>query len=337
MRKSGPVDFRSRLTAIKWALGATLVIMGIKFLAWYHSGSQAILSDALESFINLATSIFTFYSLVYASRLRDTDHPYGHGKFEYLSVGVEGVLIFGTGIFIIAASVGHLIQPEPFQDVDLGLLLTAFSSLAMFMLSRYLIRKGEVLGAPSLKADGKHFRADAITSVGIIVGLTLYKLTGWAWVDPLLAIVLALHIMVSGASLVKESIDRLLDKADMETIEKLVSTLQKYRADSWIDIHNLRLQRFGHYLHVDGHLTMPFYLSLEDVHEQIKQLERALNRDFNHQVEVFIHTDPCQKIPCRICKVADCPFREKPFERTLEWTTENLMRNKKHEIEELAG
>lgn len=334
MRQYGAIDFRSRLSAIKWALAATVIIMAVKFLAWYHSGSHAILSDALESFINLATSIFTYYSLVYASRLRDADHPYGHGKIEYLSVGVEGVLIFGTGIFIIASSIQHLVQPVALEDIDLGLALTAFSSLAMFSLSRFLIRRGKELGALPLMADGKHYRADAITSVGIIAGLFIYKLTGWVWVDPVLAIVLSLHIMFSGAGLIRESIDRLLDKADMETIEKLVTSLQKYRAESWIDIHNLRLQKFGHYLHVDGHLTLPFYLSLEEVHDQIKHLENALNRDFNHQIELFIHTDPCQKIPCRICKVGDCPFRVQAFERTLPWTTENLMRNRKHEIEE---
>jgi cation diffusion facilitator family transporter len=266
--------------------------------------------------------------------LKDSDHPYGHGKVEYLAVGFEGALIFGTGSYIVVQSAIHLMDPHPLKDVNIGLVLTAFSSIAMWAIGRYLMKRGKELESLPLQADGAHFNADAITSMGLILGLAIYQLTNWVWVDPVLAILLAVHIMFSGVKLLREAIDRLLDKADVETIQQITDTLQKYRHRSWIDIHNLRLQKFGHYLHVDCHLTLPFYYTLDEVHHQIKVLENELNRDFNNHVELFVHTDPCQQIPCSICSLHECMFRKEPFVRTIEWNTNNLMENKKHSLTE---
>jgi cation diffusion facilitator family transporter len=174
---------------------------------------------------------------------------------------------------------------------------------------------------------------DTLTSVGLIVGLGLYHLTGLAWIDPLLAIALAIHIMMSGYKLTKESIDRLLDKADVESIDSIAASLQKNRHENWIDVHNLRSQKFGHYLHVDCHLTLPFFIPLEAVHKEVKLFENELNRDFHHSVELFVHTDPCnEEFPCDICSVNDCVFRKKPFVRSVEWTHANLIMNKKHKL-----
>lgn len=332
MRKATPVNIKSKVSAIRWVLFFSIIIMLIKFSAWYFSKSEAILSDALESFINIATSFFALYSLFYASKLKDADHPYGHGKIEYLAVGFEGALIFGTGMYIIINAVQHFYNPHELENVDIGIVLTVVSTLGMYWMSRYLRKKGEENNSAILKADGQHFKADAITSGGLIIGLFAYRFTGWAWIDPTLAILLALHIMGSGIKLLRESINHLLDKADLETIESITASLQQYRDESWIDIHNLRLQKFGHYLHVDCHLTLPFYYQLDEVHEQIKKLESVLNRDVENQVEVFVHTDPCMEIPCNICSVKECAFRKTPQVSQIKWTSENLMLNKKHQL-----
>jgi cation diffusion facilitator family transporter len=333
MGRKSSIDLRARVNAMRLVLFLSALVMLVKFAAWYYSGSRAILSDALESLINIATSLFTLYSLVYSARLRDSDHPYGHGKVEYLSVGFEGALITGTGVFIIVNSVRHLIHPEPLQNIDIGMLLTAVSTTSMWAIGRFLQRKGKLLGALPLVADGKHFAADAITSAGIIIGLLLYKLTNWIYIDPLLAILLAFHIMASGYQLVRESVDRLMDKADIETIEQLAIALSRYRKSNWIDIHNLRLQKFGHYLHVDCHLTLPFYMTLEQVHDEIKSLEDVLNRDFGNHIELFVHTDPCQQIPCEICAVGDCTYRKLAKRGRVEWNKDNLMLNRKHSLD----
>lgn len=333
MSRKSAIDIRARVKAMRLVLLLSVLVMLVKLAAWYFSGSKAVLSDALESLINIATSLVTLYSLVYSARLRDNDHPYGHGKIEYLAVGFEGALITATGVFIIINSIGHILTPEPLDNIDIGLILTALSTVSMWAIGNYLQRRGKALNALPLVADGKHFAADAVTSGGIIVGLVLYKLTGWVYIDPLLAILLAFHIMFSGYKLVRESVDRLMDKADKETIQNLVNALSRYRNSSWIDIHNLRLQRFGHYLHVDCHLTLPFYLTLEQVHEEIKSLESALNRDFNNHVELFVHTDPCQQLPCEICAVSTCSYRKLAQRGKVEWNADNLMLNRKHSFE----
>ena len=332
MRKTAPINIKSKVSAIRWVLFFSFIIMMVKFSAWYFSKSGAILSDALESLINIATSFFALYSLFYASKLKDADHPYGHGKIEYLAVGFEGALIFGTGMYIIINAVQHFFIPHELQNVDLGIILTIVSTIGMWWMSRFLRRKGDENNSAILKADGQHFKADAITSGGLIIGLVAYKFTGWDWIDPTLAILLALHIMGSGIKLLRESINHLLDKADMETIENITTSLQQYREDSWIDIHNLRLQKFGHYLHVDCHLTLPYYYPLDIVHEHTKKLEHVLNLDVENHVEVFVHTDPCMEIPCNICSVKDCPVRRMPQVTQIKWTSENLMLNKKHQL-----
>ncbi len=326
-------NIRSKVFAVRLVLVFSVIIMAIKFVAYKVTMSNAVLSDALESLINIATSSFTLYSIYYSSKLRDHDHPYGHGKIEYLAVGFEGALIIGTGVYILFKSGYNLIHPNTLDNVDEGILLTAISGIAMYFIGTYMKRKGKELNSLPLIADGQHFHVDTLTSVGLIVGLGLYHLTGLAWIDPVLAIVLAIHIMMSGYKLTKESIDRLLDKADVVSIENITSSLQKNRHANWIDVHNLRSQKFGHYLHVDCHLTLPFYLTLEKVHEEVKLLETELNRDFNHSVELFVHADPCnEELPCDICSVNNCAFRIKPFVKSVEWTKANLIVNKKHKL-----
>ncbi len=306
--------------------------MIVKFFAYYVSKSNAVLSDALESFINIATSGFTLYSLYYSAKLKDDDHPYGHGKIEYLAIGFEGALILGTGVYILVKSANNFLHPVPLENINGGILLTAISGLAMFFIGTFLKRKGRELNSRPLIADGEHFHLDTLTSIALVAGLSIYELTGWYWIDPVLASLLAFHIMGSGYKLAKESVDHLLDKADFKTISKVVDALSLHRRDCWIDIHNLRLQKFGQYLHIDCHITMPFYYSLEQVHDEIKLLERELNSEFNNNLELFIHTDPCQMIPCNLCKVKDCPFRKQPFYKIVEWTPDNVMQNKKHSL-----
>lgn len=326
------IDFRSKISTIRWVLFLSVLIMGVKFLAYYHSGSQAILSDALESFINIATSLFTMYSLWYGSRLKDADHPYGHGKMEYFAVGVEGTLIFGTGIYIVYRSVHYLLEPHALMDVDLGLILTVVSVVSMWSIGKYLDKKGRELDSMPLRADGAHFKADAVTSIGLLGGLGLYKLTGWYWVDPVLAMLLAFHIIFSGYKLIREAGDRLMDRTDFDSIQKVGEILQDKRKPSWIDIHNLRLQKFGHYLHVDCHLTLPYFLSLDEAHHEVKLLEKELNKGFHNHVELFVHTDPCSKNACNICSVEICPSRKSEFIRHVEWNTHNLTKNHKHSL-----
>ena len=326
-------SFRTKVNAISIVLVLSILIMLVKFVAYYVTKSNALLSDALESFINIATSSFTLYSIYYSAKLKDHDHPYGHGKIEYLAVGFEGALILGTGVYILYEAFNHFIHPEPLQNVDLGIMITASTGLFMYFIGSFLKKKGRELDSITLVADGEHFHLDTITSVALIVGLVLYHLTNLPWIDPLLAVLLAVHIMMSGYKLTKESIDRLLDKADFDTIQNVVNSLNKNRKHNWIDIHNLRMQRFGNTIHIDCHLTLPFYYSLSKVHDEIKNLESDLNKDFQHEVELFVHTDPCdEEFPCKLCSVDNCEFRKFEYQENIQWNIKNLMANKKHQL-----
>ena len=326
-------NFQTKVNAISIVLLLSVAIMIIKFVAYYLTKSNALLSDALESFINIATSSFTLYSIYYSAKKKDHDHPYGHGKIEYLAVGFEGALILGTGVYILYEAFNHFIHPQPLQNVDLGIIITASTGLIMYFIGSFLKKKGRELDSITLVADGEHFHLDTVTSIALIIGLVLYYLTKLPWIDPLLAILLAVHIMMSGYKLTKESIDRLLDKADFDTIQNVVNSLNKNRKANWIDIHNLRMQRFGNIIHIDCHLTLPFYYALDQVHDEIKSLEADINKDFEHEVEFFVHTDPCnEEFPCTICNVDQCAFRKSEHLQTVAWDIKNLMANKKHQL-----
>jgi len=310
-----------------------IVVMLIKLYAFIVTGSNAILSDALESFINIAASGFALYSVIFSSKLRDSDHPYGHGKMEFVAIGFEGALIFCTGIFIVIKSVMNLFSDHEIVEVDLGITVTAASGIILFIMGKYLNAKAKKLNADVLRAEGKHYLLDSLTTAAIITGLIIYRFTGYYWIDSVLAILLSFHIMFSGFKLTKQSLDSLLDKADMKVINKIAAVMQTNRRTAWIDVHNLRVQKFGHYLHVDCHLTLPFYAALNEVHDEVVHMEKILNENFDNKIELFVHTDPCMQMPCNICKVNDPKFRLHDFQKEIAWNPENLMRNKKHYLE----
>lgn len=328
--KNSPL--RQKISALRIVLFMGIFVLMVKFTAYAFTGSNAILSDALESLINIAASGFALFSVIYGSRLKDTSHPYGHGKMETVAVGFEGAMILLTGIFIIIKSIISLATGSTIREVDLGIYITAFSAIMLAGMSIMLKRKGEKLKSDVLLADGKHLQTDVFTSLALIAGLLVFKFTGYAWIDSILAMALALHIIFSGYSLLRKSLDDLMDKADPELIEKIAGVLEKERNSRWIDIHHLKVQKYGSSLHVDCHVTMPFYLSLEEVHDEIKNLEKTFNRHFGHKVEVSVHTDPCMQKSCAICHVADCSFRQDVFQKHITWNSSNLVTNRKHSV-----
>lgn len=326
-----------KLQSLRIVLVLSVLVMLIKFAAYFVTLSNAILSDALESIVNIAATAFALFSVQYGARNKDRDHPYGHGKMEYVATGFEGALIFGTGIFIILRSVNSLMYGVVVNHIDTGVILIGFSSVLLYFMGSYLKKEGNKHDSITLKADGQHLLVDAATSVGIIVGLVLYRLTGWVWIDSVLAILLALHILVNGFRILKISLDHLMDKADIEIMNKIAAELEKVKRYKWIDIHNMRIQKFGDLLHIDCHMTLPFYESLDNVHTEITILDKELNKAFNNRVELFVHTDPCQQLPCKICPVAECPARRFQFEKRIVWNADNLSLNQKHSLQELSN
>lgn len=315
---------------IRIALIMGVIITLIKFYAWKITASNAILTDALESIINLVAGSFALFSIIYAARPKDENHPYGHGKMEFLAAGFEGGLILIAGGGMIVRAMFSEKTSVQLEALDTGIVLTGLAGISNFFLGRFLLLKGKKLNSSALTADGLHLLSDTWSSLALIGGLLTMYFTGNAFLDVLLTIALGLYILIIGIRLLRNSLAGLMDEADFEILDQVIEVLEKEREDRWIDIHNLRVVKYGASLHIDAHLTLPWYDNLQDTHNEVKRLETIINRNFRNRVELFIHTDPCLPSACSICTIDNCQFRKEKFRERLKWESGNLLQNKPH-------
>lgn len=326
---------RAKIHIMRLMLLFSTVLLGVKFGAWWITHSNAILTDALESIVNVAAGAFALFSIIYAARPKDDDHPYGHGKIEFISAGFEGALILLAGGGILYKSFLAFRYPHELHQLDWGIGLTLVSGLCNFVMGRYLIARGQLEASMLMVANGKHLVTDTISSVGLVAGLILIHYTGLTWLDNVLAIAFALVIIFTGIQIVREATSGLLDEADKNKLEQVIEILQKNRREQWIDMHKLRVQRYGFNLHIDAHITLPWYLSLEEAHAEVNALSELVNTSMGEEVESFIHADPCIEISCPVCAVEQCPHRRQPLKRIIEWKPENVLPDKKHQLDTL--
>ncbi len=311
-----------------------LLLMGAKFYAWWLTHSNAILTDALESIINVLAGLFALYSLILAMKPRDENHPYGHGKIEFLSAGFEGGLIFIAGLIIIGKGIYNLIYPQTLEKLDVGIILVLISGLINYLLGHFLERQGKWSNSFILVADGKHLKSDAYSSAGLLVGLILIYFTNITWLDNLTAILFGGIILYTGFKLVRTSVAGIMDEADYQLIENMVKFLDEHRRDNWIDVHNFRVIKYGATLHIDCHLTLPWYFTTRQSHEEVKLFEEVIAQNMGSPVELFVHVDPCEPPGnCTICRKADCEMRQAALRNNVQWTLANIMKDQKHHLE----
>lgn len=301
-----------------------------KFVAYFLTNANAILTDAAESIVNVLASAFAFYSIYLSTLPKDENHPYGHGKVEFFSAFVEGILIGIAGIIIILKSSYDLIYPNEIKQLYEGAIIIGITGLINLMVGFYLINVGKKNKSITLEADGKHLLTDSITSGGLVIGIVLIQLTQIYWLDGLISILLGLYIIYNGYKLTRRSVGGLMDESNIELVEDIVTILQKNRMESWIDIHNLRAQQYGADLHVDCHVTLPYYYDLNTVHQEISSIDRLINVSGSHQTELFIHADPCLPACCNYCKMQNCGVRQEEFRGEIRWNMENVTKNQKH-------
>jgi cation diffusion facilitator family transporter len=311
------------------------VLMIAKFIAYYQTYSSAILTDALESIINVVASAFAFYAVFLASQPRDLNHPYGHGKIEFFSAGLEGVLIVLASIFIIFHAIQNLINPEPIQDLKVGLIIISVGVGINYFLGYLLEKEGFVQNSPTLIADGQHLKLDAVSGLVLVVAVILIVLTDFYWIDGVASILFAVFMAWNGIKIIRKSIGGLMDETNEEVLDKVVNILKNHQKSDWIDIHNLRIQEYGSDIHIDCHLTLPNYWNLEKVHDVVHEFEEILGKEFPSNVEIFIHTDPCLPECCHYCKIEDCPIRKEPQITNVNWNKINLSLNQKHFLESI--
>ena len=307
----------------------------IKFATWYLTSSNAILTDALESIINIAAGGFALFSLTVAALPKDRNHPHGHGKIEFVSAGFEGALVLIAGLIIIGKAIYNIYYPHHIGQLDLGILFTGFTGLVNYGLGRWLVNTGEKSNSLTLKADGRHLLVDAYSSVALIIGLGLVLLTGQLWLDNAIAIFFGLMIIIVGLKLVRSSVAGIMDEVDEDLIEGLVKVLDEKRKEDWIDVHKFRVIKYGSSLHIDCHLTLPCYYNLEESHQSVKDLELLMEEECQQPVELFIHTDPCDPDEsCLVCSKPDCAIRKIEQQERVRWTVDNIMTDAKHKLKE---
>ena len=314
----------------RWVTAVAVVLFAAKLLAWRMTGSVAILTDALESTVNVVAGFISLYSLFIAAKPRDADHPYGHGKAEFVSAAVEGSLISVAGLLIIFEAVENLVHPHELRSLDAGMLIIAGTALVNFLTGKLCIRMGERNNSLALVASGRHLLSDTLSTIGIIAGLVLIRFVEWPWLDSAVAIVFALYITFTGYTIIRKSLAGIMDEADHELLGRLVAQLQSKRRENWIDLHNVRIIKYGSILHMDCHLTVPWFLNVHQAHEEVETLRNEVTSGFGESVELFVHSDGCLPFSCGICGKHICDERQTPFVRRVEWTVQNVSGNEKH-------
>lgn len=316
--------------AILVSLCISILLMLAKFVAYFMTHSNAILTDAAESIVNVLASSFAFYSIYLATLPKDENHPYGHGKVEFFSAFVEGILIAIAGIIIVFKSSYDLVFPKEISQLYEGAAIIGFTGLVNLLVGLYLINTGKKHRSITLEADGKHLMTDAITSAGLVIGIILIQVTQIFWLDSAISIALGCYIVYNGYKLTRRSVGGLMDESNVELVKDIVAILQDNREETWIDVHNLRAQQYGADLHIDCHITLPYYFDLNQVHHEISAIDQLINVKAAHTTELFIHADPCLPACCNYCKMSICNVRQEAFQKEIPWTVENATKNQKH-------
>lgn len=286
---------RASLTRFAWlSIAAAAATIALKTVAYFLTGSVGLLSDAIESLVNLAGAIMALIMLTIAARPADESHVYGHSKAEYFASLAEGILILAAALWIIATAVNRLLHPQEMQALGIGLVVSAAASLINFMVARILMDQGKKRDSISLEADAHHLMTDVWTSAGVIGGVAIAGLTGWTVLDPLLAIAVALNILWTGFQLIRRSVQGLMDAALPENERKLIEdVMKKYRAKS-VHFHALRTRQAAARRFISVHILVPGEWTVHDAHHIAEDFEADIRSSLGGVVTVFTHLEPIE-------------------------------------------
>ena len=329
------IESKNNVRLQRWIAIASSTLLIAKFAAYYLTHSVSILTDALESIVNVIAGFIGLYSLYVSAKPKDIDHPYGHGKAEFISAAVEGTLVLTAGVLIIYNAIKNLIYPVEISELDLGIYLVAATAIINWILGAVALRQGRQNNSLALQASGKHLQSDTYSTAAIIVGLILISMTHKVWIDGVVAMAFGLFIIYTGYKIVRTSLAGIMDEADMQLLEKMVNVTEANRSENWIDIHNLRVIKYGNVLHVDCHLTVPWYFNINQSHFEIDKLTKLIQNKFGESLELFVHCDGCLYSQCHICIKNDCPVRQHTFKERIDWNLDNALQNEKHSLKDL--
>jgi cation diffusion facilitator family transporter len=278
-----------------FSIAAALITMGLKFAAYWISGSVGLLSDALESIVNLVAALVAFVALMIAVRPADATHPYGHDKIEYFSSGVEGALILVAAAGIIYSATQRLLHPMPLAELDAGLLLGLVAAATNFLVAQLLLRAARHHDSITIEADAKHLLTDVWTTLGVLAALFVVKFTNWTIIDPLIAFAVGGNIIFSGIDLLRRSFHGLMDfRLPPDEIAAIENVLGMYVGRQRV-YHNLRTRKSGSQRFIEFHLLVPGDTSVREAHALCERIENEIRRRLSNTI-VTIHTEPADEL-----------------------------------------
>lgn len=307
-----------------------IVLFIAKLAAWHLTNSDAVFSDAMESIVNIIAGFMGLYSLYLAAKPKDVEHPYGHGKVEFVTSGVEGALIIFAGIIIIVEAADSLLHGNIPKQLDWGILIIAVTAGINYLMGYISYRKGIKENSPVLQSSGKHLQSDTITTIGVVLSMVLVYFTKIYWLDAAVALIFGLYIIFIGYKIIRRALSGIMDEADLGMLAKLAKVMNDNRRPQWIDLHNTRIQQHGSGLHIDAHLTLPWYLELRQAHEQMEEAIKVIAENSSRKIEFNFHMDDCKPFSCEICELWECPVRQNPFVKKVEWNSDNIAQADKH-------
>lgn len=308
-----------------------VVLFLAKLFAWYVTKSDAIFSDAMESIVNIISAFLGLYALYLANKPRDNEHPYGHGKIEFVTSAIEGTLIILAGILILVKATESLLQKNELR-LEWGILLFAATGIINYVLGYLSLQKGKKENSLVLISSGKHLQSDTYTTLGAVLSLVLVYFTKQMWIDAVVSLIFGVYIMFVGYKIVRKSLGGIMDEKDEDLIARIAEILNENRKKEWIDVHNTKVQQFGSHLHIDAHITLPWYENLKDAHKEMENVIYLLLENASRTIEFNFHMDYCKPVNCPICCIEDCPVRKVPFVKKIEWNAQNISKVERHTI-----
>ena len=315
------------------AIVGIILFLG-KLLAWHFTNSDAVFSDAMESIVNIIAAFMGLYSLYLAAKPKDVDHPYGHGKVEFVTSGVEGALIIFAGIIIIIQAVDSLLHDNIPKQLDWGIWIVAATAAINYLMGHISYKKGIKENSLVLQSSGKHLQSDTFTTIGVVISLILVYYTKLYWIDAVVALLFGAYIMVVGYKIIRKALSGIMDEADLDLLQNLSKFLNEKRKPQWVDLHNMRIQQHGSGLHIDAHFTLPWYYELRKAHNEMEDLYKLIGENTDRTIEFNFHLDDCKSFSCEICALHECPARQKPFVKKIEWNNKTIAQVDKHSLKD---
>ncbi|AGW85916.1 cation diffusion facilitator family transporter [Blattabacterium sp. (Nauphoeta cinerea)] len=300
-----------------------IILFFIKLITWHITSSLSIFSDAIESFINIISGFIGLCSLYISSLPKDQNHPYGHGKIEFISTAIEGFLIFIVGLTIFTNTfirIKYNIHEIILSKLDYGLLLMSFTGIINYLLGFLACKIGHKNGALTLIASGKHLQIDTYSTFGIVVGLIILNITKCIWIDPIISIIFSSVILYTGFKLLRNAAAGIMDEYDKKLLKKLSFYLNEKRDIYWIDLHHLKIIKYGSALHIDCHLIVPWFFNVKEANEEVKKLTQLTKKEFGSKVELSVHVEACSNTHCIFCLNHFCKVRKNLFQEKILWT-----------------